>query len=52
VVNDEITSHHITCILLQLGKTALHCAADRGHVQVVETLIRVGAKVNALDKVS
>jgi len=44
--------HHITCILLQLGKTALHCAVDKGHVRVVEILIILGADINALDKVS
>ena len=44
--------HHMTCILLQLGRTALHEAAIKGHAQVVEILIRSGADVNALDKVS
>jgi len=44
--------HHMTCILLQRGKTALHNATIFGHVQVVETLIRLGADVNVLDKVS
>ena len=44
--------HHMTCILLQQGRTALHEAAIRGHTQVVETLIRSGADANALDKVS
>ena len=42
----------VTCIFLQDRWTALHWAASRGHVQVVETLIRLGADVNALDKVS
>jgi len=42
---------YMTCILLQLGKTALYWATAYGHVQVVETLIRLGADVNALDKV-
>jgi len=40
--------HHVTCILLQWGRTALHHAAIGGHVQVVETLIRLGADVNVL----
>jgi len=44
--------HHITCILLQLGWTALHDAAFNGHAQVVEILIRSGADVNAHTKVS
>jgi len=44
--------HHVTCILLQRGMTALHWAAIRGHVQVIETLIRSGADVSVLDKVS
>ena len=43
----------MSCILLlQLKRTALHVAAIRGDVQVVETLIRSGADVNALDMVS
>jgi len=42
----------VTCILLQWGKAALTEAAYRGHVQVVETLIRLGADVNVLDEVS
>jgi len=37
---------------LQHRNTALHKATIRGHVQVVETLIRLGADVNVLDKVS
>jgi len=32
--------------------TALHFASNNGHVQVVETLIRLGAGVNAVNKVS
>ena len=57
-------SYHVTCILLQWGRTALHVAAfsegiqgihdadfSRG-VQAIETLIRSGADVNALDEVS
>jgi len=42
----------MTCILLQLGSTAVRLAAENGHVQVVETLIRLRADVKALDKVS
>ena len=45
-------SHHVTCILLQDGMTALHYAARKRRVQAIETLIRLGADVNALDKVS
>ena len=45
-------SYHVTCILLQFGKTALHHAARWGYVQAIEVLIRLGADVNALDKVS
>jgi len=37
---------------LQEKKTCLHHAALRGHVEVVEILIRLGADVNALDNVS
>ena len=42
----------MTCELLQLGRTALHDATSSGNVKLVETLIRSGADVNALDKVS
>ena len=45
-------SYHVTCILLQFGKTALHYAVGWGQVQAIETLIRFGADVNALDEVS
>ena len=45
-------SYHVTCILLQGRRTALHHAAERGQVQAIETLIRLGADVNALDVVS
>ena len=45
-------SYHVTCVLLQGGKTALHLAAVMGHVQAIETLISSGADVNALDEVS
>jgi len=44
--------HHIICTLLQVGMTALHWAADEGHIPVVEALIRLGADVNAVDEVS
>ena len=46
-------------ILLQLGSTPLHAAAvaaaktlGRGSEQVIETLIKAGAVVNATDAVS
>ena len=45
-------SYHVTCILLQSERTALHHATIMGQVQAIETLIRLGADVNALDKVS
>ena len=45
-------SYHMTCLLLQRGSTALHVAAMRGSTELVATLIRLGADVNALDKVS
>ena len=45
-------SYHVTYILLQWGRTALHDAAGEGQVQQIETLIRLGADVNALDNVS
>jgi len=44
--------HHVTCILLQWEMTALQHAAISGHVQVIETLIRIGGDVNVLDKAS
>jgi len=45
-------SYHVTCILLQDGSTALHVAAIEGTVPVIQTLIRLGADVNAHNKVS
>ena len=45
-------SYQVTCILLQLGRTALHHAATWGQVQAIETLIRLGVDANALDRVS
>jgi len=39
-------------ILLQWKETALHQAAKKGQVQVVETLHRLGADVNVFDNVS
>ena len=38
--------------LLQDGWTALMCAAERAHVEVVKQLISSGAHVNAASKVS
>ena len=40
----------MTCILLQGGSTALH--ASKGSTELLATLIRSGADVNAVDKVS
>jgi len=45
-------SYHVTCILLQLDRTALHEAVRWGNTKLVATLIESGADVNALDKVS
>ena len=39
-------------ILLQSGSTPLHAASRRGNEQVIETLIKEGADVNATDEVS
>ena len=39
-------------ILLQSGSTPLHAASRRGNEQVIETLIKAGADVNATDEVS
>jgi len=47
-----IKSYYVTCILSQLGWTALHWAAIGENIQVVEVLIRSGADVNAFDEVS
>ena len=47
-----IDEDHVICILLQEGRTALHRAAFWGRVLAIETLIRLGADVNAHDKVS
>ena len=37
---------------LQERRTALHSATDSGHIQIVKTLIRSGADINAVDDVS
>jgi len=50
VVVDEIISCDF--YIIQRGSTALHEAARRGNTELVETLIRSGADVNALDVVS
>ena len=42
----------MTYILLQYGLTALHEAAWKGAVPVIQTLIRLGADVDAHNKVS
>ena len=39
------------CHLVQSGETALHHAARYGHEQVVQTLLKGDADVNATDKV-
>ena len=38
--------------MLQNGKTALIWACVRGHKEVAEMLVKAGADVNAVDKVS
>ena len=40
------------CDLIQHGQTALHKAADNGHVEVVDHLIKSGADFNVGDDVS
>lgn len=35
----------------QWKKTALHCAADKGDASVAEALIKLGADINASEKV-
>ena len=42
----------IAVIFLQSGSTSLHVAGQHGHVQVVKMLIRSGADVNVVNKVS
>ena len=39
-------------MLLQSGFTPLNYAAQNGHVLLVEKLIRLGAKVDGVNKVS
>jgi len=34
------------------GKTALHYASERGHAHVVKVLLKIGADIEATDKVS
>ena len=41
----------VLCHLVQIGKTVLHHAARYGHEQVVRTLLKGDADVNATDKV-
>jgi hypothetical protein len=38
-------------LLLQDGRTPLHLAAEKGHLDVVELLLGAGAAANATDKV-
>ena len=42
----------IAVIFLQSGSTSLHVASQHGHVQMVEMLIRSGADVDVVNKVS
>ncbi len=44
---------NIMCVYLQKGnETALHYAASRGHVSVVQALLTGGADINKCDSVS
>lgn len=44
--------YHVTYVLLQYGSIALHKAVMMGNTELVATLIKSGADVNAFDKVS
>jgi hypothetical protein len=47
-------THALHCLPLlwpQNGKTPIHRAVEKGHDTIVEALVRVGADVNATDKV-
>ena len=39
------------CILIQYGDTALHNAADEGHVEIVDHLVSAGADMNITNEV-
>ena len=41
-----------TLLYMQFGDTALHTAAWNGRVEVVELLVRHGANVHSVNKVS
>ena len=43
---------HYFIYYMQRKKTPLHYSAENGHAAVVEGLIRAGASVNAVDRVS
>ena len=47
-----ILSDHLCCVFLQINQTALHEAARHGSYNITSTLIRSGANVNAITKVS
>jgi len=48
----DLPLYHKCCIgLMQNNWTPLHTAAQNSRIVVVEALIRLGANVNALDKV-
>ena len=39
-------------IILQYGRTPLYCAAECGHLQIIELLLSKGAEIDSKDKVS
>ena len=43
---------YTSCFIIQSQASALHYASNANHVSVVECLIKGGADVNAVDKVS
>ena len=48
-----MSSPHALCLsIVQARDTALHLAARRGHLDMVQALIQAGCDVNAVDDVS
>ena len=50
IINSYVAIVYI--ILIQSGFTPLHYAAQKGHVLLVDTLIRLGAKPDGVNKVN